>query len=1303
VVESSAKMFTVLPKAVPVPLAYTSEIKPDHPSPIIIVGRNLMDCSIDLGTGTVLHTLRSDDGTISAIVTIPQSSMAAGSIQLSLLDSKGNMAAQYSVSEYSGTNAAGNEIDISLTPVPNQPILGPTEKDNAVFSLNPQSSLNSIFDWSNFAFTIFEITIILPIYNQVSIIPFFDGGDEFESPVIAQVGRLFRLRGMGILVALRIEITIHIRVVIVIGFIYNIWPYGLYNEFPSYSWGLGSIVIDIIIEIEIIFNLSFMLALIEPNGNLRVLIAVNLSVDIDFTIDGDGNLRFDTDFTHRVYIVGISPLNNLQPCGGRFELASDNGQTTFLDNFGGYQSFYFPREAGQCCLGWDFNLELVRFREGQPTETVQSQFQAEYCLTAAPSSTLYKIEITSTPPPVGTPPTLTLDLTQTAELVALAVPVDANGNPTGAPAQDVRDLGYGVQFFLENAPEQVLYPQALLDGHAIAIDDGDNIIHAALTSEPQILDFYPGSVFGFQIIDFLAEGQQPRTVAGGLPVTVSEVATAIKVTPKLAYRDSNGQLQVVANNELIRNEPFEVQQEYVLALEVEITRRARLPQNITVKVDTAEIKVIEGNSTKSKPPLQLPDSDQFSPDRAAAIDPPLFFTGDLAVQNEDDVITLGPTSQGTLLKDFANLKIKPNNKEEHNSGNITKFVPPGEKVVNRSVELWLNLKITSNVNKGITVKESKLKLKVSNEETFEEYLRVFHEVQDLLTDTAVTDPDLRNFAKNFYTNDLKPMTSEPLNSLLITKGKDLWDKSVNFVKNTAKDDRVLYYLRLLSIAALRAHYKRNLSIAVLPDKKLKMFEWSSRGLETTDGVSAKITFPQTTKRKAIITGFDPFQLLNVPDQSNPSGLLAQALDNEPLGDDPDKIMVRTAVIPVRYEDFDKELIEKIAESSLTPIVMFLTTSEHGSDYYDVERFASKRREPNDKDNAYKGYKNYVNALTNGDKYLESTLPYIFAIRSDNYTLLVFEGPTSPATPLVLDQSYWVSGYQPIPAPRKYHARSTFGSSDSYTKLPDDQTPLPGKDLNAGSGGGFLSNEIFYRVALIRNRDRSKLPSGHLHVPPTGTDPRGTGSDLITGSTKAISQLLQYSYLLKSEEKWDVNFPDTGINRSPRIITRTITNTTKSPVKIVSSDLDIQGTITVQLPSALPITIPPESSIQLVYKFLPTAVGDYTGKLTLKDENGEIVFFAALKGKALLNPPPPTIASFSPRSGYPGTSVTITGTDFIDVQNVQLGSHVISHNVDSETQITVEVSAPGGLFKVQTNYGTGTSNLGFIVIPIRNTP
>src|SRR5690606_21904454 len=42
-------------------------------------------------------------------------------------------------------------------------------------------------------------------------------------------------------------------------------------------------------------------------------------------------------------------------------------------------------------------------------------------------------------------------------------------------------------------------------------------------------------------------------------------------------------------------------------------------------------------------------------------------------------------------------------------------------------------------------------------------------------------------------------------------------------------------------------------------------------------------------------------------------------------------------------------------------------------------------------------------------------------------------------------------------------------------------PTPGSTAVSGSGGNFLSNEIFYRTRLLRDAEGSTVPMGHLHT------------------------------------------------------------------------------------------------------------------------------------------------------------------------------------------------------------------------------
>src|SRR6266536_244639 len=81
-----------------------------------------------------------------------------------------------------------------------------------------------------------------------------------------------------------------------------------------------------------------------------------------------------------------------------------------------------------------------------------------------------------------------------------------------------------------------------------------------------------------------------------------------------------------------------------------------------------------------------------------------------------------------------------------------------------------------------------------------------------------------------------------------------------------------------------------------------------------------------------------------------------------------------------------------------------------------------------------------------------------------------------------------------------------------------------------------------------------------------------------------------------------------------------------------------------------------------------------------------------------SPPAPTISSFSPSSGPVGTSVTINGSNFVNVSKVTFSNVSASFTVNSSTKITATVpsGATDGRIRVTTPGGTATSSNSFNV-------
>lgn len=1255
--ESSRQMFTVLPRAVPVALAFTSNLDPDKPNLVIIAGRNLEGCSLDLGQSATIQLQRSDDQTVAGIITFPEGAPPPEEAQLTLLDPGGGEAgrfdltiapiAQANVSSFSPgetqTSEAPSGASLTLTPVPGQQMIGPTIEDSATFSLGGSAIFPSFF-FGGFEITITVLDIVIPLFNEVRLIPFFDNGEGDvmnDTAVRAEVGKLFAVRGMGLLVTLRVELFIQIEIVLIIGFRFDISPFGFFNEFfDEFPFAIGSIVISFRIIVSVFLLVSFLVALVKPDGTLRTLFFFNLVLGVDVIISSDGRQLITGRFIHTVRHTRIGPLRtNMFPCDSRFQLVEDNGQTEFTDAFGASVAFYFPRAAGQCCLPWDFSLELVRFEEGGPEETVQGTFRADFCLNALESSEQVKVLIVSTRTPNGNPPPLTLELSETDVLTALSVPCDAAGFPIpGAPRQDLSQTGR-VEFYLENPVNSVLNRDILTDGNAIAEQPGDNVIRAKVTTSRAIPiedepAFFPGDVLGFDVLNFLPLGLMPAVKNGNLPVIVNAPPLPITVTPVLAYEDSQGLHEVTS---IERSEPWETTpavqtgpfdpKNYVLAVKVVVPSGLNQDRTLTLKVTGVSM-------TPTNPLDNLPDT-AFGDGRDAANTAQQFFTGNLSIVNQTGTVTISHTNvpAATTLLKVSNLDLRANNIETTNaSGAITKFVPPGNKVANRDVQLTIQLSLTASGGAQATLSTQQLVLPVINDETFEEYLRVFFQARDIL-DGPGSDATFREAAFNFY-QALK--ASGATASVLSTHGQALWTHAVQ-VAPTLKDDRPLYWARLRCIASLRSYSRRRATPLTATElaAAIKQFELASRGLDPTTGAISFAGAPANA-RKVIVTGFDPFKLPSEPKQSNPSGLVALTFNgNSSLGSTQASAYIRTAVLPVRYRDFDAGLVENAVTPNLGSIVLLMTVSQ-GRDFYDVERFAGKNRGHviPDNDRSF----NTGTAVGSTDltvppglvlpagvnsapEFLETTLPHKNLIKSTNITTRTtppFKTVAPLSQGLILNQKYWVLGEPQVNAAGKYHEaprNTNLPETWDILLLPGTQTPEvpnPTGLSREGSGSNFLSNEVFYRTALIRS-PANKPPlvlSGHLHIPAVDTDPIGSGSSVISAVGEVIKNFLEVSFRLRVAS--DITFPRTNVNTTSNPAALTVFNDLNQAITIASTDISVPFAIASS--TTLPVSISAGGSVGLQFTFRPTTVGVQTKSVKLLDSSGETLVIFNLTGE-----------------------------------------------------------------------------------------
>lgn len=262
-------------------------------------------------------------------------------------------------------------------------------------------------------------------------------------------------------------------------------------------------------------------------------------------------------------------------------------------------------------------------------------------------------------------------------------------------------------------------------------------------------------------------------------------------------------------------------------------------------------------------------------------------------------------------------------------------------------------------------------------------------------------------------------------------GARLWAHAVADVQDGHYDDRPLYWARLKLVRQQRAAGRDTASA-----------ERAARGFGPafTDGA-----------RSVLLTGFDPFHLDRSIAQSNPAGLAALALDGVRIGGS----TIRTAILPVRFGDFDAGIVEDLLTPPFEAGLRLCLTVSMGRDAFDLERFPGRRRSAQTPDNR--------NVTTGASPTRPLVPPGL-------------EGPEFLEFSLPAEAMAGVTGRWQVRDNRRVATLERGAiTANSLAELGSDTAV-------AGSGGGYLSNEIAYRALLLRDRLGASFPVGHLHTP-----------------------------------------------------------------------------------------------------------------------------------------------------------------------------------------------------------------------------
>jgi pyrrolidone-carboxylate peptidase len=292
----------------------------------------------------------------------------------------------------------------------------------------------------------------------------------------------------------------------------------------------------------------------------------------------------------------------------------------------------------------------------------------------------------------------------------------------------------------------------------------------------------------------------------------------------------------------------------------------------------------------------------------------------------------------------------------------------------------------------------------------------------------------------------------------------LWQRAVEVAQRGDHDDRPLYWARLSMALTLR-QWRFDISPGerAALDKRL---EYVSRGITST-------RFPPDAV-KLLVSGFDPFDLDTEVRRGNPSGSAVLRLDGRILRVAGHRIQVQAVVFPVRYTDFDADMVEDAFRPHLVPgrqrADMFATNSQGRPGAFDLEVWNGRRRsvpaERGDNNNLWGGGTPTAPVVFPGvgpgAEFIRATLPHEAMLAADRRPFPVRRNPSVTEIP--------AGGSAPVIRP---------------------DGPTPGSIAVNGSGGGYLSNESAYRATRLREAIGADLPGGHVHTPVLTMDPANT--------------------------------------------------------------------------------------------------------------------------------------------------------------------------------------------------------------------
>jgi hypothetical protein len=330
--------------------------------------------------------------------------------------------------------------------------------------------------------------------------------------------------------------------------------------------------------------------------------------------------------------------------------------------------------------------------------------------------------------------------------------------------------------------------------------------------------------------------------------------------------------------------------------------------------------------------------------------------------------------------------------------------------------------------------------------------------------------------------------------VVTSHGQRLWRTAVDRVQGrgpdggdlSRSDDRPLYWARLQMTRALRQWQPG----FALTDEQRVALDWT---LERASRGQFDVRFPAGKGvKRMLVSGFDPFSLDGSQGRAvrngNPSGAIILSLDGTVVETEQGSVFIEVAIFPVRWRDFDLGMVGDtfgpFMQEGPRRLDASMTISQGGGGMR-FEHWNGRFRTGTDN--------NTINPC--GSPALSSR-PECQITPPDRW--VPFEAPqwTQTTQPIEILLN---AGTGPFVVSHNRNGTQFVTCGEPQTQSFSGAPTSLEHCARSGGGGSFLSNEIAYRVTLLRDVFGLSIPAGHNHV---ASMPLGTTFEITDPSFEA---------------------------------------------------------------------------------------------------------------------------------------------------------------------------------------------------------